>query len=176
MTISLICATSQNGVIGLNNRLPWHLPADLVNFKKLTMHHHILMGRKTYQSIGKPLPGRTNIVITRQKDFQADGCLIAHSFEEAIELCRGDDEIFVIGGADIYQQTLPFANKIYLTVIHQDFEGDTFLFEIDKTVWQETSRKDFEPDEKNKFGYSFLTLEKRGINSMHHTNTGGKIR
>jgi dihydrofolate reductase len=176
MTVSLICATSQNGIIGLNNRLPWRLPADLAHFKKLTMGHHILMGRKTYESIGRPLPGRTNIVITRQKDFQADGCLIAHSFKEAIKLCRGDDEIFVIGGADIYQQTLPVADKIYLTIIHQDFEGDTFLFEIDKTVWLEISREDFEPDEKNKFRYSFLTLEKRGVNNMHHPSTGGKIR
>jgi dihydrofolate reductase len=160
MTISLICATSQNGVIGLNNRLPWHLPADLAHFKKLTMGHHILMGRRTYQSIGRPLPGRTNVVITRQKDFQAEGCLMAHSVEQAIALCHKDDEIFVIGGAEIYQQTLPVADKIYLTIIHQDFEGDTFLFEIDKTVWQETSREDFAPDEKNKYRYSFITLEK----------------
>ena len=138
------------------------------------MGHHILMGRKTYQSIGRPLPGRTNVVITRQQDFQADGCLIVHSLEEAIELCRGDDEIFVIGGADIYQQTSPVADKIYLTIIHQDFEGDTSLFDLDPSVWQETSREDFEVDEKNKFRYSFLTLEKRGINRIHHTSTGGK--
>jgi dihydrofolate reductase len=160
MTISLICATSQNGVIGLNNRLPWRLPADLAHFKKLTMGHHILMGRKTYESIGRPLPGRTNVVITRQKDFQAEGCLMAHSVEQAIALCHKDDEVFVIGGAEIYQQTLPFANRIYLTIIHQDFEGDAFLFELDQTVWQETSRKDFEANEKNRYGYSFITLER----------------
>jgi dihydrofolate reductase len=176
MIISLICATSQNGVIGLNNQLPWHLPADLAHFKKLTMGHHILMGRKTYESIGRPLPGRTNIVITRQQNFQADGCLIVHSLEEAIELCQGDDEVFVIGGAEIYQQTLPVADKIYLTIIHQDFEGDTLLFEIDKTIWREITRKDFEPDEKNKFDYSFLTLEKSEVNNVHHTNTGGKTK
>jgi dihydrofolate reductase len=162
MTISLICATSQNGVIGLNNQLPWRLPADLAHFKKVTMGHHILMGRKTYESIGRPLPGRTNVVITRQKDFQAEGCLMAHSVEQAMALCHKDDEVFVIGGAEIYQQTLPVADKIYLTIIHQDFEGETFLFDLDPSVWQETSREDFEMDEKNQYPYSFLILERIG--------------
>jgi len=160
MIISLICAASQNNVIGVNNGLPWRLPADLKYFKRLTMNHHILMGRKTYESISKPLPGRTNIIITRQKDFQAGNCLVAHSIEKAIEFCQNDDEIFVIGGATIYQQALKLAHKIYLTVIYQDFEGDTFLFDIDKNIWIETSKEDFEPDEKNKFHYSFFTLER----------------
>jgi len=160
MIISLIYAASQNGVIGIDNRLPWRLPADMKRFRNLTTGHHVLMGRKTYESIGKPLSGRTNIIITRQQNYQAGGGLIAASLERAISLCQDDNEIFIIGGATIYQQALEFANRIYLTIIHEEFKGDTFLFDIDKTIWQETSREDFEPDEKNKFRYSFLILEK----------------
>ncbi len=161
MKVSLILAASQNGVIGVNNRLPWHLPADLAHFRKLTWGHHVLMGRKTYESIGKPLPGRTNIVITRQRDFQADGYVAVNSLEEAIALCPVNMEIFVIGGAIIFQQALPLANKIYLTLIHHDFDGDVFLFDINPANWQETSREDFAADEKNQWSYSFLVLEKR---------------
>lgn len=160
MKISLICAASQNGVIGRDNRLPWHLPADLAHFKRLTTGHHILMGRKTYESIGKPLPNRTNIVITRQTAFQANGCLVAHSLEEAVGLCSTDQEVFIIGGAEIYRQALPLASKIYLTHIWYDFEGDTFLFEVDSSAWQEIHREDFAPDEKNKYAYSLITYEK----------------
>ena len=160
MKISLICAVSQNGVIGRDNRLPWHLPADLAHFKRLTTGHHILMGRKTYESIGKPLPNRTNIVITRQADFQAGGCLVANSLEEALGLCVNNEELFIIGGAEIYRQALPIANKIYLTYIRHNFEGDTFLFEIDSSVWSEASREDFGPDGKNKYSYSFITYKK----------------
>ena len=161
MKISLICAASQNGTIGRDNHLPWHLPADLAHFKRLTTGHYILMGRKTYQSIGKPLPNRTNIVITRQTDFQADGCLVAHSLEQAFALCPTDVEVFIIGGAEIYRQALPVADKIYLTRIRHDFEGDTFLFELDPLVWYETSREDFASDQKNQYPYSFITLKKR---------------
>lgn len=161
MIISLICAASQNGVIGIDNRLPWRLPADMQRFRRLTMGHPVLMGRKTYQSIGKPLVGRTNIVITRQPDYQAEGCLVASSLEQAIALCQNDDEIFIGGGAAIYKAALDVAQRIYLTVIHQDFEGDAFLFEIDESIWTEVSREDFEPDEKNRFRYSFFTLEKQ---------------
>jgi len=160
MKVSLICAASQNGVIGRDNRLPWHLPADLAHFKRLTIGHHILMGRKTYESIGKPLPHRTSIVITRQTDFQADGCWVVHSLEEALGLSTNDDEVFIIGGAEIYRQALPVANKIYLTRIWHNFEGDTFLFEIDPLVWQEICREDFTLDEKNRYAYSFITYQK----------------
>ena len=160
MKISLICAASQNGVIGRDNRLPWRLPADLAHFKRLTTGHHILMGRKTYESIGKPLPNRTSIVITRQTGFQADGCLVAHSLEEALGLCSNDEELFIIGGAEIYRQALPVADKIYLTRIWHNFEGDTFLFEIDSSIWMETCREDLAPDGKNKYAYSFITYER----------------
>jgi dihydrofolate reductase len=118
------------------------------------------MGRKTYNSIGKPLPNRTNIVITRQVDFQANGCLIAHSLQEALDLCPADDEVFIIGGAEIYRQALPIADKIYLTRIWHNVEGDTFLFEIDPLEWRETSREDFEPDQKNQYPYSLITYQK----------------
>ena len=161
MTISLICAVSQNGVIGVDNKLPWRLPADLKRFKALTIGHHVVMGRKTYESIGRPLPGRTNIVITRSTTFRAAGCLIASSLQEALDLCRAENEIFIIGGASIYRQSMEIADRIYLTVIHQDFAGDAFLFDLDPTQWHELSREAFEPDADNPYRYSFLTLEKR---------------
>ncbi|MBI3615427.1 MAG: dihydrofolate reductase [Candidatus Omnitrophica bacterium] len=161
MIISLVVAVSQNGVIGKNNRLPWKLPADLKRFKQLTMNHPILMGRKTFESIGKPLPGRTNIVITHQKDFACCGCLTASSIEKGLQLCENADEVFVIGGASIYEQSLPLADRIYLTRIHQDFEGDTRLFNLDKSAWQEIFREDFKSDTGNKYPYSFVTLKKK---------------
>ena len=158
MTISLIVATSRNGVIGANNRLPWHLPADLKRFKALTMGRPILMGRKTFESIGKPLPGRTNIVITHQKGFACCGALTAGSLDEALKLGEKEKEVFVIGGAQIFQQALPRAGRIYLTRINQDFTGDTYLFEIDPKVWKEISREDHltEP-----LPHTFLTYERK---------------
>ena len=160
--VSLIVAASRNGVIGANNRLPWHLPADLKRFKQLTMNHPILMGRKTFESIGKPLPGRTNIVITRQKDFQRCGATIVHSLEEGFLICdrETERETFVIGGAEIFRQALPFANRIYLTRIEKDFEGDTLLFEIDPKAWSEDSREDFSPNNIAHYAYSFIVLKK----------------
>ena len=160
MRISLICAASQNGVIGIENRLPWKLPADLKRFKALTMNHPVIMGRKTFESIGKPLPGRTNIVVSKQKGFQTCGALVAGSLEEALRLCENAEEAFVIGGASLYQQALPMVDKIYLTRIHQDFEGDSYFPELDKSAWRETSHEDFQPEKENKYPYSFLTFEK----------------
>ena len=156
--ISLIVAASRNGVIGANNKLPWHLPSDLRRFKQLTMGHPILMGRKTFESIGKPLPGRTNIVITRQKGFQCCGATVVHSLEEGLLICENKQESFVIGGAEIFQQALPFADRIYLTRIEKDFEGDTRLFEINPAVWKETSREDFPNDP---LPHTFITLERK---------------
>ena len=157
MTISLIVAVSQNDIIGAKNKLPWRLPADLKRFKEITLGHSIIMGRKTFESIGKPLPGRTNIVVTSQKNFACCGALTAPSLEKALELCSDAEEAFVIGGASIYQQALPLADKIYLTLIHQDFEGDASFGPLDKKVWRETSREDFAPDQVTRFPYSFLT-------------------
>ncbi len=155
--ISLIVAVSKNGIIGNKGRLPWHLPADLKRFKQLTMGHPILMGRKTFESVGKPLPGRTNIVITRQPDFQACGATMVHSLKEALLLCENEKEVFVIGGAEIYRQALPFADRIYLTRINQDFKGDTVLFEIDPAVWKETFREEFPADP---LPHTFITLNR----------------
>lgn len=160
MLISLVAAVSTNQVIGKNNQLIWHLPADLKHFKNITTGHTILMGRKTFDSIGKPLPNRRNIIISRSKNL-VDGCEVADSLEVALKLCEAETEIFIIGGAEIYKQSMQFANRIYLTKIHQKFEGDTFFPEIDLKIWQETFREDFSADEKNKFAYSFVTLNKR---------------
>jgi dihydrofolate reductase len=118
------------------------------------------MGRKTYDSVGKPLPNRRNIVITRQK-IDIAGCEVMNSLDEAIALCKNDQEIFIVGGAEIYRQAMPVTNRIYLTIIHHDFDGDTYFPEIDENVWAETQRKDYQPDEKNEFAYSFITLERR---------------
>lgn len=127
MLISLIAAMAENRVIGKNNTIPWDLPADRQRFRSLTMGHPVIMGRKTYESIGFPLEGRTNIVITRQKNFQAKGCLIAHDLRSALDLAGNADEVFICGGGDLYRQALPLANRIYLTIIHRDQEGDVFF-------------------------------------------------
>ena len=160
MTLSLIVAVSQNGVIGANNRLPWHLPADLKRFKQLTMGRPILMGRKTFESIGKPLPGRANIVITRRKEFNCCGTTAVPSLEKGLELCADQAEAFVIGGAQIFEQALPLANRIYLTRIGREIEGDTF-FRWDESAWRETARQEPEPDAQNPLPYTFLTYERK---------------
>ena len=158
--ISIICATSANGIIGAGNTLPWRLSADLKRFKKLTMGHAIIMGRKTYESIGKALPGRTNIVVTRNPNFKAEGCHVAHSLKDAIALCKGDNEIFIIGGASIYREAVSLAGRLYLTTIHKDFEGDTRMFKINPAEWREIQKEDVQPDATNPFSYSFAILEK----------------
>ncbi|KAA9332644.1 dihydrofolate reductase [Adhaeribacter soli] len=158
--IALIVAMAENNVIGKNNQLIWHLPADLKHFKNLTTSHPIIMGRKTYESIGKPLPNRTNIIVTRQQDFKAEGCLVAHSFSDALMLAQQlDSDIFVIGGAEIYKQALFLADTIYLTEVHHEFEGDTIFPEIDPLLWVETDRQEHQADEKNPYDYAFVTLQ-----------------
>jgi dihydrofolate reductase len=160
MILSIIVAFDQNRVIGKDNKLPWHLPADLKHFKSLTMGHHMIMGRKTYESIGRPLPGRTTVIITRQKNFVAPGCVVAGSLDEALALIKNDDEVFVIGGAQIFEIAMKKCNKLYTTLIHHRFNGDTFFPEIDSDKWKETSRRDFTADEKNAWDYSFIDYEK----------------
>lgn len=161
MIRSIIVAQSQNRVIGINNTLPWHLPADLKRFKAITMGHHMIMGRKTYDSIGKPLPGRTSIVITRNKDLLYQGCIMAYSLAEAFSIAEknNDTEAFVIGGAELIKQAIDSCDKLYLTNIQQDFDGDTFLDEL-STQWQEIEHITHTPDEKNVYTYSFVTYEK----------------
>lgn len=153
---------SENRVIGKDNQLPWHLPADLKFFKATTLHHPILMGRKTYDSIGRPLPQRTSIVITRQPGYQAEGVQVVHSLAEAIEAGRQvHPDLFIIGGAEILRQALPMIDTMYLTLIHATFEGDVFYPEFDARQWQQTWREDHQADEKNKYDFSFIKLERK---------------
>ncbi|MDH3979636.1 MAG: type 3 dihydrofolate reductase [Gammaproteobacteria bacterium] len=160
MKISIIVAMAANRVIGHENRLPWHLPADLQHFKQITMGKPILMGRKTYESIGRPLPGRTNIVITRDESYTAEGCMVVHSMEEAMQAAGDSDEVMVIGGAEFYQQVLPQADVLYLTLVEGEFEGDAFFPEINEDEWREVERSDFGSDEKNPHAYSFVRMDR----------------
>ena len=139
--LSIIAAMAKNRVIGIANTLPWRLSEDLKHFKALTLGHHILMGRKTWESLPGKLPGRTSVVITRSGDLQAPGCIVVNSIEEAIAACGGDDEIFFIGGANLYRQALNVADRIYLTEIQAEFKGDAWFPEFDTNLWQETGRK-----------------------------------
>jgi dihydrofolate reductase len=155
--LSLIWAMDENRLIGNNNGLPWYLPADLAFFKRTTMGKPIIMGRKTFESIGRPLPGRQNIVVTRDSSFSADGCDIANSIDQAMSLVSQDaPEAMLIGGASLYLQTLEQADALYLTQIHHTFTGDTWFPEIDMKQWIEDFREDFEADEKNIHPHSFM--------------------
>ena len=160
MIISIVVAIAENHAIGKDNKLLWYLPNDLKHFKTITSGHTVIMGRKTYDSVGKPLPNRRNIIITRQQ-IDIQGCEVVNSLEEAIALCKTEEEVFIVGGAEIYRQAMAITNKIYLTIVHQNFEGDTYFPDIDENIWIETEREDHDPDEKNKFAYSFITLERR---------------
>lgn len=165
MTISLIVAVSQNQVIGKNNTLPWHLPADMKYFKDTTMEHCIITGRKNYESIPsrfRPLSGRTNIVVTRQKGFMESGCIVVHSIEEALleAMKKNESEVFIIGGSEIFNQTLNITDRIYYTKVHHSFDGDVFFPKLDEKAWSVMSQKDFPADEKNKYPYSFCVFEK----------------
>ena len=139
---SLIVAFANNYVIGINNSLPWHLPEDLKRFRALTMGHHIIMGRKTFESLGRLLPGRTSVIVTRNKDFKVEGALIAHSLQAALMLCAGDNEPFLIGGAELYKEGLKRATKLYITEVHAEFAGDAFFAEIDLSQWSLSEKKD----------------------------------
>jgi dihydrofolate reductase len=157
--IASIFAMSENRVIGKDNKLPWHLPADLKFFKATTLNHPILMGRKTFESIGKPLPQRTSIIITRQPGYQTPGALIVNSLTAGIKAGLAlKEDIFIIGGAEILKEALPLVDTMYLTRIHATFNGDVFYPEYNEQEWQEIWREDHEPDEKNHFPYSFLKL------------------
>lgn len=160
--LSAIVAMAENRTIGKQNRLPWHLPADLRHFKKLTTGHPILMGRKTYESIGKPLPNRTNIILTRNPTYLAPGCEIVTTLDEAMQTAKHHHatEVFVIGGAEIYRQLLPQINHLYLTIVHEQIAGDAFFPLLDSTAWREVSRERHEADHENPHAYSFVELER----------------
>jgi dihydrofolate reductase len=163
MKISIVVAMAANRVIGRDNQLPWHLPADLKHFKETTMGKPILMGRKTWESIGRPLPGRTNIVITRDENYDAPGCVVVHSIEAALQAAAKQDEVMIIGGAEFYRQVLPQTDRIYLTRINEDFDGDTLFPELDSSEWQEAGRIDCDADENNPHSYSFITLDRVSV-------------
>ncbi|TLS37549.1 dihydrofolate reductase [Pseudalkalibacillus caeni] len=159
--ISFLVAMDKNRVIGKDNDLPWRLPADLAYFKRLTMGHPIVMGRKTHESIGRALPGRENFVVTRSRDFVAPGCTILHSVDEIkkMESVR-DDEIFIIGGAGLFDETLRFADRLYITEIEEVFEGDTYFPPVDFSNWKTISKEKGIKDEKNPYDYYFAVYEK----------------
>ena len=164
MRLSILVAMAKNRAIGKNNALPWHLSADLKHFRALTMGHPIIMGRKTYESIGRPLPGRTNIIMTRQKGYQVEGAITVNSVDDALKVCQegvdGNSEVFLIGGAELYRRTLRLCHRIYVTEIQQDFDGDTFFPEFDIEEWQEISReKHFSEDDK--LEYHFVMLDRK---------------
>ncbi len=160
MIISIIAAMGNERVIGIENRLPWKLPADMQWFRRCTLGKPIIMGRTTFESIGKPLPGRKNIVVTRNREYQVDGALVVHSLEAAIEAVQGDDEAMIIGGSNIYSQALDIAERLYITRIHADFEGDSYFPAHDEKQWSELSREEHAADEKNHYDYSFVVLKR----------------
>lgn len=163
MQISIIAAMTDQRVIGYHNQLPWQMPADLAHFKQITLHHPVIMGRKTYQSIGRPLPQRTNIIITRDEKFKADNCLVFHELPQAIQFLQqqAHQEIFIIGGAEIFTQALPLVHRLYLTLIHAEIAGDCYFPEWDKKIWREIQHDDRAPDAKNPYAYSFVTLQRQ---------------
>ncbi len=163
MTISFIAAVSENNVIGKDNKLPWRLPTDMKYFKNVTWAMPVVMGRKSFESLGKPLGGRKNIVITRRTDWHPDGVEIVHSIDQAIIVATQHDvkEIFIIGGAQIFQAAMPSADRIYLTLVHENFDGDAFFPEIKQEDWKLVSNRDCEPDEKNPYALSFQVWERK---------------
>lgn len=159
--LTLIVAASENNAIGKDNALIWHLSDDLKRFKSLTSGHHIIMGRKTFESFPKPLPNRTHIVITKQDDYQVpQGVLVANSIEKAIEMSKGDNQPFIIGGGEIYRQALPFVNTMEITRVHESFEGDTFFPEINMNEWNETTRIFHGKDANNDYDFTFFTYKR----------------
>jgi len=158
--MALVVAMDEQGVIGVDNGLPWRLPADLKHFKSITLGKAVVMGRKTHESIGRPLPGRTNIVVTRSRGYQAEGCRIAHDIAEALALARDSEQIMVIGGGVLYEACLPLAQRIYLTRVHHSFSGDTRFPALKPQAWRQTERADFPSDPDNPYPYSFIVLER----------------
>lgn len=159
--ITLIAAAAENNALGKNNDLIWHLPDDFKRFKTITSGHYIIMGRKTFESFPKPLPNRTHVIITRQKNYNPENCIVVNNLEKAIEICPKDEDVFVIGGGEIYKQSIAIADKIELTRVHSTFEADTFFPEIDTTIW-ELVQEEFHPrDEKHLYDFSFQTYLKK---------------
>lgn len=161
MVISIIAAIAKNGVIGKDNRLPWHLPADFKHFKDKTLGKPVIMGQKTFESIGKPLPGRKNIVLSLDKNFSPSGCIVARSVEDALKAAGDVEEVMICGGASVYKQFLPLAHKLYLTLIDEYCDGDAFFPEFNWSDWQEIEKINNQPDQENPCKYTFITLIKK---------------
>jgi dihydrofolate reductase len=162
MRLTIIAAVGRRGELGLAGGLPWRLPGDLAFFKRTTMGHPVIMGRRTFDEVKKPLPGRENIVVTRNREWGAEGVVAVASLEAAIAHCAGRDEAFVIGGAEIYRQALGVADRMILTRIDGEFEADTWFPEYDRSAWRESSREEHAADEKNKWGYAFVEMVRVG--------------
>ncbi len=161
MRLSIIVAMDNNQLIGKDNALPWHLPADLGYFKKTTTGKTVLMGRKTYESIGRPLPNRRNVIISRNENFLAEGCEVVGSIDQALELAKGDEEVMVMGGASFYEQMLPNVDRLYITQIEGEYEGDAHFPDFDYADFSESFRESHQPDEKNKHTYHFTILDRK---------------
>lgn len=159
--VTIIAAVGRNKALGKNNDLIWHLPADLRRFKEVTRGHHVIMGRKTFESLGKPLPNRTNIIVSRNSNYKADGCVVVGSLEEALKEAHSDPNPYILGGAQIYEQALEVADRMDLTLVHEDFEADAFFPDFSDENWEETGRQDFKKDEKNPYDYSFVQYKKK---------------
>jgi len=159
--ISILVAMASNHTIGIDNTLPWRIPEDLKHFKALTMGHHMIMGRKTFDSIGRPLPGRTTVVVTRNPELQIEGCIVAHTLEEALAACAGDDEIFIVGGAELYAQALPLTDRLYFTEIRQEVAGDAHFPDFDRNEWQEIARECRSQTEPQPLEYHFVTYRRK---------------
>ena len=161
MHLSIIVAMGKNRVIGKNGMLPWHISSDLKNFKKITMGKPILMGRKTYESIGRPLPGRENIILTKNKNYFAEGCIVKNTIDEGFLYCQKVPELMIMGGAALYEQTLYKAKRLYITEVNATTDGDVFFPEFDRNEWVEISRNSFEASENDDFDYIFKILERK---------------
>ena len=158
--VSAIVAAAENNAIGKDNQLLWHLPNDLRFFKRTTSGHPIVMGRKTFESVGKPLPNRRNIVVTRQSDYAVEGADVVHSIQEALSLCADNAEVFIVGGAEIYRQALPILGRIYITRVHTEVAGDTFFPDIDEQDWVLVSEERHPPDDRHAHAYTFMVYER----------------
>jgi dihydrofolate reductase len=161
MRVSFVVAMAENRAIGRDGGLPWHLPADLRHFKNLTIDHTVVMGRKTFDEVGRPLPRRRNVVVTRQRDWSAEGVEVVHGLDAALELVRGEAEVFIIGGAEIYRQALPRTDRIYLTRVETEVEGDVFFPEIDWDEWRIVAEEHHPADDRHAYAMTFLTYERR---------------
>ncbi|WP_426064472.1 dihydrofolate reductase [Flavobacterium sp. DSP2-3-1] len=159
--IIIIAAAAENNTLGKNNEMVWHLPNDFQRFKSLTSGHHIIMGRKTFESLVKPLPNRTHVIITRQKEYHAEGCIVVDSIEKALEICPKDEDSYIIGGGEIYALGLPYTDKLEITRVHHNFEGDAHFPKINEDEWEMTASEFNEKDEKHRYDYSYQTYIRR---------------